>query len=221
MMLFSPLGPSPTYQGTRDTIQPVVVPETPLEPAASVTDLARFGWMTPDDTHEPDFMLALLVSATERANRLTSYEHAERVIEVRWDMHPAKRQGYGGLAPLGMVYSDWIGLPVYPIRSIAQVRCVSADGEDTVLEPEQVDLESKPARFRLPMSGLRAHGQLASLRVTVTAGPRPHDRTESYRQAVAMLAAYMHDNRNCGADNAMSASGALALLRPYMLRRGL
>lgn len=221
MTWFSAWGPSPWSQRRRDRVQPVIVPDKPLEPAVTV-DLARQAtWLTEDDVSDPDYLAKLINVATERANRFTRFEHAERVIECRWDFLPTDLDHFGGMQPLGAAYSEWIDLPVYPVQSIDSVEIAWRDGTTTAIQAYDEDLRSKPARVKINPKPITWNRDLAHLRITVTAGPHDTDPVDAYELAVAQLAAYMYDHRACGAEKAMQESGAADMLRPYMLRRGL
>ncbi len=224
-MIISNLGP--TFQGSTEYFQGVINPLQALTPACGYGQVKAILRLTDDDIiinaeeyDTRDEIEDLIIVATEAAHKFTLFEHAKREIEIRYDVHPYKRNFYDGLTPLGMIFASWVELSVYPIISIDDVRLYFEDDTELEVTNFREDLLSKPARIKLDRKTVRISNDLASFRVKVTAGPKNIEK-KSYERAVAQLAAYMYDNTGCSTKNAMKESGALDMLRKYQLKRGL
>ena len=221
-MRFGLLGPSPFDHGPVAKVQPVTVPQSAITPAAEAALAASSAWIdSPDELSDGDaaFLDACIKSATYQAWKVTGFEHAERVVEVRFDFHPTRSEPYGGLGPIGAHFSDWINLTVWPVQSVESVELHDREGQVQTVEVEREDLQSRPPRIRLENRGLHFPAQgMAALRITLNTGPGEATEVEPYALAVANAAAYMFDNRGCSPGAALTESGAMSTLKLYRVR---
>jgi uncharacterized phiE125 gp8 family phage protein len=117
------------------------------------------------------------------------------------------------------------GLPIAPVRSVAAVTLVDAEGEETVVDPEAWSLMRDSQRPRLvgrfgrnlpkiPPSGY------AEIHFTAGFGEGWDEVPADLRQAVFLLAAHFYENRAEGAVPAGSLPfGVLVLIEAYRATR--
>jgi len=116
-------------------------------------------------------------------------------------------------------------LPVRPVSQITSINMVAADGTETLWDAENYHLRpglnsaiALRSGRRWPVPGKPVDG----IKITLTAGFGAgwNDVPASVRQALLMLASYLYANRgDQGPGDAVKASGAMTLLRPYRERR--
>lgn len=221
MTLFTLDGPTPFDRQPVEPIQPVIVPEKRLTPAADTTLVAAMAWMDSVDdmtATEMAFMKQCIISATEAAWRMTGFEHDERNLEIRFDHHPTRGRSRPGLGMIAPGYSPWIEMPVYPVKDFTEAVYVDFDGNESAMEIFQTDTESRPPRVKFTTIRAGAFPSMASIRIRVTAGPRDHDDVSVYKMAVAKAAAHIFNQRDCSPRSALNASGAAEMLRPFRVR---
>ena len=223
-MIFSNLGT--TFQDTEKHFQAVINPTQTLSPATTKDVVKSILRLTDDDilssgTYTTNNELDdLIMVATEHANKFTRFEHAQRNIEIRFDVHPFMRNSYDGLTPLGMIFSSFIELPINTVESITSVKNFDKEGNSEEITDFYHDLLSKPPRIKLEKKSVHHSCTLASLRIATVAGPG-NVESKGYGRAVAQLAAYLYENSGCQITDAMKKSGAHELLKKYMIKRGL
>jgi uncharacterized phiE125 gp8 family phage protein len=117
------------------------------------------------------------------------------------------------------------GLPIGPVPAVEAVSLVSADGAETVVEPERYTLLRDAQRPRLVGRGGRTlppipRGGHAEIRFTAGFGAGWQDVPGDLRQAVFLLAAHYYENRaGTGAGASSMPFGVLVLLEAHRTLR--
>jgi uncharacterized phiE125 gp8 family phage protein len=116
-------------------------------------------------------------------------------------------------------------LPLAPVRAVASVTLVAADGGETVVDPDAVSLvrdSQRPrlvGRFGRSLPAIPRSGH-AEIRFTAGFGDTWDEVPADLRQAVFLLAAHFYDNRGDGGSIAGSMPfGVLVLIEAHRTAR--
>jgi len=136
----------------------------------------------------------LLLAATQAVIDFTNVEIVQRDWTVKYDRYPDRNVPFGGLAPIIPLFAWWVDLPKWPVVSVNSVTAEEWTAD-------------------VPTGRVEVSGSEHPLVIEFTAGynPAPAWATE----AIKMIAAYLYEHRGaCDATDAVTNSGAKALLRP-------
>lgn len=115
--------------------------------------------------------------------------------------------------------AEYLPLPVRPVSSLGIIRVYDADGVSTVWDATHYGLRPglEPALYRTGGSWPTPGRTLDGIRIELTAGfgDSWNDVPADIRQALLMLVAHLFENRGDTGTQAMDASGASAILKPY------
>lgn len=127
-------------------------------------------------------------------------------------------------------FTDEIELPAQPVREVAEIAYVDADGVPQVLDPALYELSPDPFAPTLSAATTNGWPEGTDVRVSFTAGYLPEaDSTglpfvpASIRAAMLLLIGHLYANREETTAQAMTMlpMGVKSLLRPYRQRLGM
>ncbi|MCP5083182.1 MAG: hypothetical protein GY948_15955 [Alphaproteobacteria bacterium] len=182
------------------TITPLTGPTAePLSLAEAKAHLR----LSADD--EDDLISRLIATARRHIENQTGLALNTQTLRYSQDVRPR---------------SHSIALPVYPVRSIEEVRTYGQGNAPTALDPAHILLAAAVRPARLMLQAGRCWPSAVRLEVDLTAGfgPAPEDVPEPLRQAAAQLVAHWFENREpvSPADSpAPVPQMAAALIAPY------
>ena len=116
------------------------------------------------------------------------------------------------------------GMPIGPVRSVASVTLVDADGSETAVDPESWSVlrdSQRPrlvGRFGRNLPKIPRSGH-AEIRFSAGFGQAWEDVPADLRQAVFLLAAHYYENRAEGAGAGTMPFGVLVLIEAYRATR--
>ncbi len=115
--------------------------------------------------------------------------------------------------------TEYLPLPVRPVSSVGIIRVYDAEGASIVWGAGNYSLKPglEPALYRTGGSWPTPGRALDGIRIELTAGfgDSWNDVPADIRQALLMLVAHLFENRGDTDTQAMDASGAATLLKPY------
>jgi len=184
-------------------------------PGLSVSDLSAFlGFGDFFSPIEQAMLQSFLDASIEMLSKYTGYEPSDINYTIKYDRHPMALDYTGGISGSGE-YSEWINIPRRPVKSVNEIRI-----SDDVITDYETDTESNPARVGLiSYSSSYNYPSFSEIEIDITCGPTG-DVNPAFIVAALLLASYIYNNRGCAMNNAISDSGAAAMIRPLKVAIG-
>jgi len=175
-----------------------------------ITNQELSDWLSGVDVNDP-ILPILCESATESVIEYLQLELVTRSREVTYTDWPEVGTGACGLSPCNSTYDADIILPYAGLQSVTSVEVFG----DTV-----TDYEIKaavPSQIRFNIGVVQKVEDEDAIKIVYSAGfGQIGDVPTAIKLATLNLAAFLYDMRGaCGADDALSQSGAKMMLRPY------
>ena len=110
-----------------------------------------------------------------------------------------------------------VDLPLHPVQAVDAVRHVPREGQQTVIEPSNIEVDAarRPVRLTLPPFAV---GGRIEIDFVAGFGATPEDVPWPIRHAVKLLVAHWHENREpalIGSEQTRIPEAVSALLAPY------
>lgn len=178
----------------------------PLFEPISVAEAKLF--LRIDNDVENEVVAALITTARLHVERLTR----RIILEQRWRLYLDE-----------MPKDNLVKISLGPVREVTQVTFYNADGEPSIIPPEDyvVDMSSVPSRIKfrvasMPCAARAINGYEIDFIVGfgATTLEVPHD----LRQAILMLVAHWYENRSAVSGDmspAATPKGVSDLIQPY------
>lgn len=182
-----------------------------------------------DQVQEDALLMAMLRSAVESCERFTGRALMTQTWTLFRDAWPGAPDAalHEGLseAPSHELPAAGIALPKPPLQSVVHVKTYDETDVATIWGAGNyfVDTAREPGRLvarrggSLPLPTRAANG--IEIRFVAGYGADPADVPEALRQGLLMLAAHLYEHRGEDPEQAMQASGAFGLWRPYRVLR--
>ncbi len=211
--------PNPLYRLV-ETSPPAVEPLT----LAEVKTFLRV-----DQTNDDNFITGLITAARMFCEAETGRALIERNYSLFLDRWPAeqhyhafdRRDGERRIPTPLVIAPRGIDLPYPPLVSVAQVNVYAADNTATIFDPSNyfVDTAGVPGRLVLtlgavpPLPWRIANG--IEIQYTAGYGLAETDVPQLLRQGMMQIIAHLYEHRGDSPDQALLASGAAAIFKPY------
>lgn len=188
----------------------------PAVSGLSASDLSAFLGFGDFTTPAEDAILQSFIdTAIEMLVKFTGYEPSEVNYKIKYDRHPRALRYTGGISGVGE-YDEWLEIPRHPLKSVNSLTIsgdLVADYEvDTESNPPRVALKSYSVSFDYPSFG--------EIEIDLTCGPGANGVDPIFITSSLLLASYLYNNRGCNIKNAISESGASAMIRPLRVATG-
>ncbi len=211
--------PNPYYRLV-ETAPPAIEPLT-------LSEVKTF--LRVDQTNDDAFITGLITAARMFCEAETGRALIERNYSLFLDRWPNERDDYAfdrrdgaRRIPTPLVIDPrGIALPYPPLVSVAQVNVYAADNTSTVFDPSNyfVDTAGTPGRLVLtlgavpPLPWRIANG--IEIQYTAGYGTAETDVPQLLLQGMMQIIAHLYEHRGDSPDQALLASGAAAIFKPY------
>lgn len=132
------------------------------------------------------------------------------------DGYPYQGTVTQGLAPNDVRFKTWIELPYSYLTAITSVSLIDQDGEETIIDPENYQLDNYSIPNRLKFTNAMSTTDRIKIVYTTGYGTDSEEIPNSIRLGILQVAGYLYEHRGeCTPAQAVTESGAGLALQPF------